>query len=54
MHYLGTGSDRGCKGDKVLVRREEDGKVLRDFYNNAGWSVPGFVASDTDRARWQR
>src|SRR5712672_4473451 len=30
MHYLGTGSDRGCKGDKVLVRREEDGEVLRD------------------------
>lgn len=22
--------------------------------NNAGWSVPGFVAEDTDRARWQR
>jgi len=22
--------------------------------NNAGWSVPGFVASDTDRSRWQR
>lgn len=22
--------------------------------NNAGWSVPGFVATDTDRAKWQR
>ena len=22
--------------------------------NNAGWSVPGFIADDTDRARWQR
>jgi len=22
--------------------------------NNAGWSVPGFLAEDTDRARWQR
>lgn len=22
--------------------------------NNAGWSVPGFVASDTDRHKWQR
>ncbi|GAB3075079.1 SDR family NAD(P)-dependent oxidoreductase [Nocardioides zeae] len=22
--------------------------------NNAGWSVPGFVAKDRDRARWQR
>lgn len=22
--------------------------------NNAGWSVPGFVATDTDRNRWQR
>ncbi|MFI2841490.1 SDR family NAD(P)-dependent oxidoreductase [Mycolicibacterium sp. PDY-3] len=22
--------------------------------NNAGWSVPGFVASDTDRQKWQR
>ena len=22
--------------------------------NNAGWSVPGFIADDTDRAKWQR
>lgn len=22
--------------------------------NNAGWSVPGFIATDTDRAKWQR
>lgn len=22
--------------------------------NNAGWSVPGFIASDTDRTKWQR
>lgn len=22
--------------------------------SNAGWSVPGFVAEDTDRARWQK
>jgi NAD(P)-dependent dehydrogenase (short-subunit alcohol dehydrogenase family) len=22
--------------------------------NNAGWSVPGFIAGDTDRAKWQR
>lgn len=22
--------------------------------NNAGWSVPGFLSEDTDRARWQR
>jgi len=22
--------------------------------NNAGWSVPGFIASDTDRVKWQR
>ena len=22
--------------------------------NNAGWSVPGFIAEDTDPARWQR
>lgn len=22
--------------------------------NNAGWSVPGFIASDTDRDKWQR
>jgi 2-hydroxycyclohexanecarboxyl-CoA dehydrogenase len=22
--------------------------------NNAGWSVPGFVATDTDRAKWQK
>ena len=22
--------------------------------NNAGWSVPGFIATDTDRGKWQR
>jgi 2-hydroxycyclohexanecarboxyl-CoA dehydrogenase len=22
--------------------------------NNAGWSVPGFISEDTDRAKWQR
>ncbi len=22
--------------------------------NNAGWSVPGFIATDTDRAKWQK
>src|SRR6516225_2804901 len=22
--------------------------------NNAGWSVPGFIATDTDRTKWQR
>jgi 2-hydroxycyclohexanecarboxyl-CoA dehydrogenase len=22
--------------------------------NNAGWSVPGFIAADTDRAKWQK
>jgi NAD(P)-dependent dehydrogenase (short-subunit alcohol dehydrogenase family) len=22
--------------------------------NNAGWSMPGFIADDTDRAKWQR
>jgi 2-hydroxycyclohexanecarboxyl-CoA dehydrogenase len=22
--------------------------------NNAGWSVPGFIATDTDREKWQR
>ena len=22
--------------------------------NNAGWSVPGFIATDTDRDKWQR
>ncbi|WP_040700059.1 SDR family NAD(P)-dependent oxidoreductase [Nocardia vinacea] len=22
--------------------------------NNAGWSVPGFIAEDTDRSKWQR
>lgn len=27
---------------------------LDALVNNAGWSVPGFLASDTDRAKWQR
>ena len=22
--------------------------------NNAGWSVPGFIATDTDRDKWER
>lgn len=27
---------------------------LDALVNNAGWSVPGFLAEDTDRAKWQR
>lgn len=27
---------------------------LEVLVNNAGWSVPGFIAEDTDRAKWQR
>jgi NAD(P)-dependent dehydrogenase (short-subunit alcohol dehydrogenase family) len=27
---------------------------LDALVNNAGWSVPGFIAEDTDRAKWQR
>lgn len=27
---------------------------LDALVNNAGWSVPGFVATDTDRSKWQR
>ncbi|WP_459980024.1 SDR family NAD(P)-dependent oxidoreductase, partial [Mycobacterium avium] len=22
--------------------------------NNAGWTAPGFIATDTDRTKWQR
>jgi NAD(P)-dependent dehydrogenase (short-subunit alcohol dehydrogenase family) len=28
--------------------------ALDVLVNNAGWSVPGFLVEDTDRARWQR
>src|ERR1700719_582908 len=27
---------------------------LEVLVNNAGWSVPGFIATDTDRDKWQR
>jgi NAD(P)-dependent dehydrogenase (short-subunit alcohol dehydrogenase family) len=27
---------------------------LDALVNNAGWSVPGFIAEDTDRAKWQK
>jgi 2-hydroxycyclohexanecarboxyl-CoA dehydrogenase len=41
----------GTRAVGELTRRWGGIDVL---VNNAGWSVPGFIAEDTDRARWQR
>ncbi|WP_028850552.1 SDR family NAD(P)-dependent oxidoreductase [Thermocrispum municipale] len=41
-------------GARVVGRVLELWDGIDVLVNNAGWSVPGFIAEDTDRARWQR
>jgi NAD(P)-dependent dehydrogenase (short-subunit alcohol dehydrogenase family) len=41
-------------GDRVVSLLTEKWGGIDVLVNNAGWSVPGFIAEDTDRARWQR
>ncbi|NGX10016.1 SDR family oxidoreductase [Mycobacteroides franklinii] len=40
--------------ESVIGRALECWDGIDVLVNNAGWSVPGFVATDTDRAKWQR
>lgn len=43
----------GAANDVVLsLVKSWDG--IDVLINNAGWSVPGFIAADTDRGKWQR
>jgi NAD(P)-dependent dehydrogenase (short-subunit alcohol dehydrogenase family) len=46
-----TTEGSGTRAVDAVVRRWGGIDAL---VNNAGWSVPGFIAEDTDRARWQR
>jgi 2-hydroxycyclohexanecarboxyl-CoA dehydrogenase len=41
-------------GARVIGRLLDSWGGIDVLVNNAGWSVPGFIAEDTDRARWQR
>ena len=41
-------------GDRVVAQAEALWGGVDALVNNAGWSVPCFVAEDTDRDRWQR
>ncbi len=36
------------------ARAVDDWGGVDVLVNNAGWSVPGFIATDTDRDKWQR
>ncbi|QZT59562.1 SDR family NAD(P)-dependent oxidoreductase [Mycolicibacterium austroafricanum] len=40
--------------ESVVGRSVEQWGGIDVLVNNAGWSVPGFVATDTDRDKWQR
>ena len=40
--------------ESAIGRALESWGGIDVLVNNAGWSVPGFVATDTDRAKWQR
>jgi 2-hydroxycyclohexanecarboxyl-CoA dehydrogenase len=41
-------------GDTAIGRAVESWGGIDVLVNNAGWSVPGFIAGDTDRDKWQR
>lgn len=41
-------------GGRVVGLLTEKWGGIDVLVNNAGWSAPGFIAEDTDRARWQR
>ncbi len=40
--------------EKAIGRAVDSWDGLDVLVNNAGWSVPGFLATDTDRDKWQR
>jgi 2-hydroxycyclohexanecarboxyl-CoA dehydrogenase len=40
--------------DSAIGRAVDSWGGIDVLVNNAGWSVPGFLAADTDRAKWQR
>jgi len=45
---------REAAGDRVVAVAQERWGGVDALVNNAGWSVPAFVAEDRDRTRWQR
>lgn len=45
---------RESAGTQVVGQLTQRWGGIDVLVNNAGWSVPGFIADDTDRRRWQR
>lgn len=41
-------------GDSAVGRAVDAWGGIDVLVNNAGWTVPGFIATDTDRTKWER
>jgi NAD(P)-dependent dehydrogenase (short-subunit alcohol dehydrogenase family) len=50
---IGDLTDDGA-GERAVAPLVDRWGGIDVLVNNAGWSVPGFLAEDTDRAKWQR
>jgi 2-hydroxycyclohexanecarboxyl-CoA dehydrogenase len=42
------------EADRAVAAAVDSWGGVDVLVNNAGWSVPGFIAEDTDREKWQR
>jgi NAD(P)-dependent dehydrogenase (short-subunit alcohol dehydrogenase family) len=52
---LAVGDLTSAEGaDAAIAAAVDNWGGIDVLVNNAGWSVPGFIATDTDRDKWQR